>query len=139
MVKDVSGRRVHCEILYGLTMEKFLDDDGYPTEEFLKEVREWKFETNEDLLKWFEFIRPVWYNNDPPWWEESIQPHDIFPDRYDVRRFNISTSGWSGNEDIIRAMQANEWCWHFTWVQSRRGGHYIFEVKIPKTSEIENG
>ena len=97
MVKDVSGRRVHCEILYGLTMEKFLDDDGYPTEEFLKEVREWKFETNEDLLKWFEFIRPVWYNNDPPWWEESTQPHDIFPDRYDVRRFNISTSGWSGN------------------------------------------
>ena len=120
-------------------MEKFLDDDGYPTEEFLKEVREWKFETNEDLLKWFQFIHPIWYNNEPPWWEERVQPHDIFPDRYDVRCFDISTSGWSGNEEIIRAMQANEWCWHFAWVQSRRGGHYIFEVKIPKMSEVENG
>ena len=121
-------------------MEKFLDDDGYPTEEFLKEVREWKFETNEDLLKWFQFIHPIWYNNDPPWWEESVHPHDFFPDRYDVRRFNISTSGWSGNEDILRAMEQNEtMCWDFTWVQSRRGGHYIFEVKIPKTYEVENG
>ena len=61
-------------------MEKFLDDDGYPTEEFLKEILQWKFETNEDLLKWFQFIYRAWYNNSAPWWEERVQSHDIEAD-----------------------------------------------------------
>ena len=46
--------------------------------------------------------------------------------------------GYTEVEDIIRAMQANEWCWQFSWAQSRRGGHYIFEVKIPKLSGVKN-
>jgi hypothetical protein len=44
-------------------------------------------------------------------------------------RFHISTAGWSGNESIIRAMEKNHMLWGFHWVQSRRGGHYIFELK----------
>ena len=42
--------------------------------------------------------------------------------------FRISTGGWSGNESIIRAMERNGMMWHLNWVQSRRGGHYIFEI-----------
>ena len=42
----------------------------------------------------------------------------------------ISTAGWSGNESIIYAMQNNKsMLWNLTWVQSRRGGHHIFELK----------
>ena len=46
-----------------------------------------------------------------------------------VHRYYISTAGWSGNETIIRAMQKNIMMWQLNWVQSRRGGHYIFELK----------
>ena len=38
----------------------------------------------------------------------------------------ISTGGWSGNEDLIGAMQNNAMLWIMTWVSSRRGGHYTF-------------
>lgn len=44
-----------------------------------------------------------------------------------IIRYTFSTGGWSGNEDLIRAMEQNWMIWSLTWVQSRRGGHYIFE------------
>jgi len=43
--------------------------------------------------------------------------------------YNISTGGWSGNESIIHEMQENSMMWHLNWVQSCRGGHYIFELR----------
>ena len=119
-----------------MIMQKFLDDDGYPSEEVLTKIKQWRHENHEDLLAWFAFIKPIWYYG----WSERIKPHDIFPDKYDVKEYKIFTYGWSGNEDLVRAMEQNEnLCWDFTWVQSRRGGHYIFEVRIPKTPEVENG
>jgi hypothetical protein len=45
-------------------------------------------------------------------------------------RYYISTAGWSGNESIIYAMQENNLMWSLNWVQSRRGGHYIFELEL---------
>jgi len=42
----------------------------------------------------------------------------------------LVVGGWSGNESIIRALENNKhWIWTMNWVQSRRGGHYIFELK----------
>jgi len=46
------------------------------------------------------------------------------------RRLYLSTGGWSGNESIIEAMRGNWFFWSMCWVQSRRGGHYIFELPI---------
>lgn len=40
--------------------------------------------------------------------------------------WEISTGGWSGNEDIIEAMQDNQVFWSLHWLESRRGGHYKF-------------
>lgn len=49
---------------------------------------------------------------------------------------HMSTGGWSGNEEIIQAMRNNKWFWATQWVQSKRGGHYVFEVKdIPRKEE----
>ena len=41
---------------------------------------------------------------------------------------DLSTGGWSDNEAIIEALQANHTFWSPCWVQSRRGGHYWFIV-----------
>jgi hypothetical protein len=101
-----------------------LDEDGYPTEAALEIVEIWHWT---DSKGWFEFIKSLW--NYASWgWGEYDEPHEIYRDEI-VHRYDISTAGWSGNESIIRAMQKNEWMWHQTWVQSRRGGHYIFELK----------
>jgi len=35
---------------------------------------------------------------------------------------------------IIRAMEENNSIWSLVWVQSRRGGHYIFEVSDEQTN-----
>ena len=104
-----------------------LDDDGYPTTEALEIIELWPY-NNE--TGWFTFIQPLWHLSD--WgWEVLRQPH---PNRPEVvfDRYYLSTAGWSGNEEIIRAMMANNMLWSFTWVSSRRGGHYQFEVELEK-------
>ena len=105
---------------------ELLDGDGYPTTEALDIIREWTFQMSDREL--FEFIESIWWM--PDWgWEEGLEPHGREKDE-EVYRYRISTGGWSGNEDIIQAMFENKYMfWHLHWVQSRCGGHYIFELR----------
>ena len=94
-------------------MNEWVDDDGYPTEEMLDKIAKWDDNFNE-LMR---FIEPHWkYAKDGYWTESQAQ-------------YNISTAGWSGNEDIVRALRENSIFWSLCLIQSKRGGHYIFEVK----------
>lgn len=112
--KDFYNSKQECE---------WLDEDGYPTEDALELIEKWHFN---DAKGWFDFIHSIWYM--PDWgWGEGEDKHDFYKDRK-VYRYDVSTSGWSGNESIIRAMERNSMMWHLNWVQSRRGGHYIFEL-----------
>jgi hypothetical protein len=105
-------------------MSEWLDEDGYPTDDALERIEYWPYN---DPKGWFEFIQAIWHFSS--WgWKELTEPSD-WKENTMVLRYYISTGGWSGNEDIIRAMQANHVLWSTTWVQTRRGGHYIFEVK----------
>ena len=107
----------------------FLDEDGYPTEDALEIIELWHWD---DARGWFKFIESLWAYHD--WaWKEIDEPHEWkdlkqYKDRI-VHRYYISTAGWSGNESIIYAMQKADFMWHLNWVQSRRGGHYIFELR----------
>lgn len=125
------------ELLKEYTLEycDLMDEDGYPTAACLKLIEEWHWS---DVTGWFEFIRQQWYNSD--WgWESEEKPHRWRENEY-VIEYAISTAGWSGNEGIIRAMEKNDTLWHMTWYQSRRGGHYIFEVaKEDEDESIDNG
>lgn len=102
-------------------MNELIDDDGYPTEEMLDKIAKWEYNFNE-LMR---FIEPHWqYGKDGYWYENQVGEL-----RERLTQYNVSTAGWSGNEDIIRALQKNSIFWSLCWVQSKRGGHYIFEVK----------
>lgn len=109
---------------------EMLDEDGYPTDAALDIIRLWHWS---DVEGWFKFIEGLWWSSNMLW-KEGDAPHEYrdfkgYEDKI-VHRYYISTGGWSGNEDIIRAMQDNQCLlWTLTWVQSRRGGHYIFESK----------
>ena len=100
---------------------EYLDEDGYPTEQALKCIENWP---STDPRGWFKFIESIWYLRSWGWGE--VRKADL--DSPDKIEYHISTAGWSGNEDIIRAMQENTILWSDAWVESRRGGHYIFEV-----------
>ena len=101
----------------------YLDDDGYPTEDALSIIENWGWEDKRGL---FKFMESIWHLRS--WgWSEGEEDHE-WDKGERVYRYNISTAGWSGNESIIGALQSNSLLWALTWVQSRRGGHYIFEV-----------
>jgi len=103
---------------------EMLDDDGYPTDACLDVIRLWHWN---DSKGWFEFIKSVWcYTN---YWHEKFNEDTL------LYEYHISTAGWSGNEDIIRAMQDNGMMWYLNWYQSNRGGHYVFQLKEFKDDE----
>jgi len=97
-------------------MDEYFDEDGYPTEHALDMIAKWDWRHTDEC---FEFVRQMWRWNDMLW----TQTDDGAKITYD-----FSTGGWSGNESLIAALQENHMIWIFTWVQSQRGGHYVFEL-----------
>ena len=94
--------------------------DPYPSEVTFRRIREYLG----PVSLFFDELKKIWHP--AGWgWRESIGYSGM---RKKVRRFEISTGGWSGNEDMIAAMRRNFFLWHLSWVQQRVGGHFIFEV-----------
>ena len=115
---------LHKERVKTINYDWLLDDDGYPTEYALDLIWFWHFS---DPRGWFDFIQGIWYYRE--WgWKEAQAIDEIFKEK-NITAIYVSTAGWSGNESIIKSMQKSEMLWYMTWVQSRRGGHYIFEIK----------
>ena len=90
--------------------------NGYPATETLETIRNWDVEMDgyEPLL---EFVAKQWWKPNWGWYREGI-------------KYEISTGGWSGNEQLIVAMKLNVLFWDTCWVSSRRGGHYEFELPL---------
>lgn len=96
----------------------YLDDDDYPTMEACNKIRYWP---ENDFKGMMQFVKRLWkYSTDGYWTETEVNK---------TIEYGISTAGWSGNEDLLQAMGENGTFWIQCWIQSRRGGHYIFEVK----------
>ena len=110
-------------IIDALMEHDLLDEDGYPTDEALQIIEEWHWS---DAKGWFEFVNSIWHLKSWGWNEGLFKDDDGVEDTY---QYHISTAGWSGNESIIRSMQKNDMLWRLNWVQSRRGGHYSFELR----------
>lgn len=100
--------------------------DGYPTEELLETIRKWSGDFNELL----SIIHDSWRYAKAGFWAEKDIEAGI-PNVWDSarREYQISTAGWSGNESLIEALRANTGFWFMCWLQERKGGHYIFEVR----------
>ena len=83
----------------------------YPTDEELDTITKWDAQ---DIKGCFEYMAELW----------------AYPEYFTLEdgKYHVSTGGWSGNEDIIGALKDNLLVWLFTWEQSRRGGHYIFDL-----------
>jgi hypothetical protein len=121
MLEDIKASKEAIDVL---KENDLLDDNGYPTDDALQIIRIWHWS---DPKGWFSFIKIIWYVSS--WgWHELETEHSYKKDEK-VYQYHTSTGGWSGNESIIQAMQDNIMMWHLNWVSSRRGGHYVFELK----------
>jgi len=89
----------------------------YPTEQELEKIEKWP---HNNFIGLMNFICGIWEFGEWGWSEKKLK---------DAIKYDISTGGWSGNEDIIRALEQNHLFWAMCWVQSRKGGHYIFHVR----------
>ena len=102
-----------------IALKSTMDEDGYPTEETERLVREFEGDARELLAS----LREVWMH--PTYWDEE-EGVDIL-DR-PVHRYHVSTAGWSGNESLIDALRDNWIFWMRFWIEERVGGHFIFEI-----------
>jgi hypothetical protein len=94
------------------------DKDGYPTEEELKKIREWDI-VRGDPIQLMNYVRSIWWHARQLWREIKT---------VDEMDYDISTGGWSGNEDLIGALSDNQIFWTAYWHSSTRGGKYQFIV-----------
>ena len=90
-----------------------MDEYGYPTKKELKIIETWDIVEKPvpDLL---EHIRSCWN------WADTR----FVLNGKRVLKLYLSTGGWSGNENIINALQENKLFWMMFWEKSQRGGHF---------------
>lgn len=87
-----------------------MDGNGYPAGQSLDVIRAWEG----DFAPLLEFVRRHWH------WPNYF--------RQDGRKYELRTGGWSGNEELIAALEGCVMFWMFCWQSSERGGRYVFEV-----------
>ena len=94
-------------------------NDYYPTEDELDMIANWKLSSSLDEYHMLmAYVRERWAFGEQGYW---IQDGDIY---------FLATAGWSGNEDLIEALQRNHLFCALYWQQSRRGGRYMFAPSV---------
>ena len=94
-----------------------LDQDNYPDEASLKQITEWDvFSQGIDGL-----LTLIGENTN--WADRQIYRSGKW-----VIRYHYHTGGWSGNEDVIEALQQNLMFWSLFWEKTMKGGHYYFKI-----------
>jgi len=103
--------------------------DGYPLNFELERIKGWDLQTDgvEGLLN---LIEDCWWTPEWGFVKKNGRTHSF---RRPCVKLELHTAGWSGNEDIIRALQEQDMFWLLYWVKSERGGHFYFE--IPKSKQ----
>lgn len=98
---------------------------GYPSKDDLYKVQHWDFK---DVRGLFDFIED----------SDGMQAYGSFrrtimPDGRE--RIRIATGGWSGNEDMMSALERNFIVYSSYWKLSARGG---LEVYIIPSEEVKS-
>lgn len=91
-----------------------MDADGYPDDQELERIANWKVDDVNGLM---DFVAELW------WHPEMIRRTGSHKEYVE-----LITGGWSGNEDIVRALINNYVFWNLCWEMSRRGGYHLFNL-----------
>lgn len=117
----------------------YTDDADYPTKDDIQRLTEWGDPDGQSATPQFDangaidFMRSLWWM--PEWGiREDFTPEErmVYGLDDDYRYVQMSTGGWSGNEELMMAFQ-ERWWRQQSIVVHRRGGHYILEYRREKT------
>jgi len=95
-----------------------MDKHRYPEDHELRKIRNWEIKHPADAVALLEYIQDIWEFADVGFYEIKNM------------EYRLSTGGWSGNEEIMNAIQDNKVFWMLCWESSKRGGHYWFKVDL---------
>lgn len=111
--EPVNSPRQNAFAVYG--DEPTFDASGYPTDETEREITEWTYEQGYHSL--MAYVCRAWK----------------YPTAFSIEgdEYRLSTGGWSGNEQLIGALERNRVFWALCWKSSNRGGHHVFTVPAP--------
>lgn len=102
-----------------------MDADGYPTEATIEAIKSWPIKDMKDCAELLARLQNLWR------WESYFSKSQRRVHRHSRTStvyWHVSTGGWSGHEEIVDALMGNRMFWMLTFMQHRRGGHYIFET-----------
>jgi hypothetical protein len=107
--------------------DQLLDSEGYPTDEWLEFLRQY---TPDDSLPIMDFVQNVLIDG---WWMPAWG-FKLKRKYKGVRKLELHTGGWSGNEEIINVLVRNFYLTQFAmkYVKWTTGGHYYFKIKEKK-------
>ncbi len=93
-----------------------MDSHGYPDDNEIDKIKNWPWE---DLKSCFDFVQTLW----------RYPEHFKIYEKGDYIYYRLACLGWSGNEELIAAMEQNLMLMAMTWVLSKSGGLYVFRLK----------
>ncbi len=102
--------------------EPFLADNGYPSDAECEKISNWPASDAASFENLFEYISDRWWPDGDP----GSRVGGLY---------RFVTVGWSGNEDLISALQRNAMAWSLTWQESKRGGLHVFQIPNWKGGE----
>jgi hypothetical protein len=104
--------------------DTLLDNDGYPTEEWLEFIRNYTPSQELPILKFVELLEEGWYF--APWGFTLKRKNK------GKQKLLLSTGGWSGNEEIVESILSNLnlAAFHIRYKSWKAGGHHEFEIKL---------
>ena len=109
-----------------------LGSDGYPHVIEIARIRNWPFESMADLRALMDYVHDRWKYADWGWDEVDVTDDEFV---FRGREYRVSTYGWSGNEDIVAALESNlMWAMLVPWTW-RRGGHYVWRIPYDVTDD----
>lgn len=94
-----------------------MDANHYPEAHELDKIKNWPITKGADLHPFMDYIHERWKYADCGYFKRG------------TKYYRLSTGGWSGNESLIGAMIENVMFWALFWESSKRGGHYMFEIR----------
>ena len=108
-----------------------LDEDGYPTDEFLEWIEAQQPKSWQERIDLLDYVLQFWYHGNYGW---NKKHREVFKEYANatctgVTIYRVSTLGWGGNESLMAALKHNFYFWGFAWYSHKRGGHYKFVVE----------
>ena len=92
--------------------------EDYPSKEELDNIINWRYVDYESAVELAEYIVSLWH------WE-----HMATIKGKKVKILTLITGGWSGNEEIIGAIEKNVLFPMLYWQKSERGGLHIYKIE----------